>query len=86
MGVLVSPRRARPEAVQAVLQADEHFLAGREEQGVAVLLALLRQRGVGEQTLAHQLGLIDLPEHADTESLRVALRRYREFLDRLLAL
>ena len=34
-------RRARPEAVQAVNEADGHFLAGRKDQGVAVYLALL---------------------------------------------
>jgi formylglycine-generating enzyme required for sulfatase activity len=52
-------RCARPEAVRAVVEADEHFLAGRREQGIAILLDLLRQRGVGEATLAHQLGLVE---------------------------
>src|SRR5262249_43749973 len=52
-------RAARPEAVRAVALADEHFLAGRREEGVAVLLDLLRQRGVGESTLALQLGLVE---------------------------
>jgi hypothetical protein len=53
-------RRARPEAVKAVAEADEHFLAGRKDQGIAVLVALLKQRGVGEATLAHHLGLAEL--------------------------
>jgi formylglycine-generating enzyme required for sulfatase activity len=60
LGEWAELRRARPEAVRAVIEADEHFLAGREDQGIAVLLGLLRQRGVGEATLAHQVGLLEL--------------------------
>jgi formylglycine-generating enzyme required for sulfatase activity len=67
-------RRARPEAVQAVAEADEHFLAGRKEQGIAVLLGLLRQRGVGEATLAHHVGLLELSRGRVSEA-REQLRR-----------
>jgi hypothetical protein len=49
-------QRARPEAVRAVAEADEHFLAGRKDQGIGVLLGLLQQRGVGEATLAPTSG------------------------------
>lgn len=52
-------RKARPDALEAVLQADEHFLAGRKREGVAALVALLGQRGVGEQTLAHHIGMLE---------------------------
>ncbi len=67
-------RRARPEAVRAVREADEHFLAGRKDQGIAVLLGLLRQRGVGEATLAHQLGLVEL-SRGDPAKARQHLRQ-----------
>jgi formylglycine-generating enzyme required for sulfatase activity/serine/threonine protein kinase len=67
-------RRARPESVRAVYEADEHFLAGRKDQGIAVLLGLLRQRGVGEATLAHQLGLIEL-SRGDAAKARQHLRQ-----------
>ncbi len=67
-------RRARPEAVRAVSEADEHFLAGRKEQGIAVLLGLLRERGVGEATPAHQLGLVEL-SRGDTAKAKQHLRQ-----------
>jgi hypothetical protein len=41
---------------------------------------------LADALLANQLGDIDPLAQPDTESLRVALRRYREFLDRVLAL
>ncbi len=53
-------RQARPDALDAILRADEHFLAGRREEGVKALLDLLGQRGVGQETLCHQLGLLSL--------------------------
>jgi formylglycine-generating enzyme required for sulfatase activity len=53
-------RRARPDALRAIVEADEHFLCGRREEGIAVLLGLLQQRGVGEATVLHQLGLVEL--------------------------
>src|SRR5581483_2835781 len=58
------------------------------EEAVAQVRALVSDavHTLADSLLAQQLGGIDLPEHADTESLRVALRQYREFLDRILAL
>jgi hypothetical protein len=50
-------RKARPEAVQALNRADEHFLAGRRDEGAKELLGLLRQRGVGEETVCRALGI-----------------------------
>jgi hypothetical protein len=50
-------RKARPEAVQALNRADEHFLAGRRDEGARELLALLRQRGVGDETVCRALGI-----------------------------
>jgi formylglycine-generating enzyme required for sulfatase activity len=50
-------RKSRPEAVQALNRADEDFLAGRREEGAQELLGLLRQRGVGEQTVCRALGI-----------------------------
>jgi formylglycine-generating enzyme required for sulfatase activity len=50
-------RQARPDAVKAIRRADEHFLAGRRDDGAAELLALLRQRGVGQATLCRLVGL-----------------------------
>jgi hypothetical protein len=50
-------RKARPEAVQALNRADEHFLAGRRDDGARELLGLLRQRGVGEATVCRALGI-----------------------------
>src|SRR5262249_18646964 len=53
-------RKARPEAVKALNDADEHFLAGRRDEGARVLIELLRQRGVGEATVCRHLGLVSL--------------------------
>ncbi len=50
-------RKAHPDALAAILQADEHFLAGRRDQGADVLIALLKARGVGDRTIAYRLGL-----------------------------
>jgi hypothetical protein len=50
-------RKARPEAVQALNRADEHFLAGRRDAGAQELLALVRQRGVGDETVCRALGI-----------------------------
>jgi formylglycine-generating enzyme required for sulfatase activity len=50
-------RKARPDAVKALNEADEHFLAGRRDQGAAVLIDLLKARGVGTITIARRLGL-----------------------------
>jgi formylglycine-generating enzyme required for sulfatase activity/serine/threonine protein kinase len=50
-------RKARPEAVAALVQADECFLAGQRDQGTDLLLRLLKERGVGTATLARRLGL-----------------------------
>ncbi len=52
-------RRLHPDAVRALLEADEHFLAGRHEQGLAVFLALLEKRGIGSATLAHRVGIAE---------------------------
>lgn len=49
-------RAARPDAVRLLIEADEHFLAGRREQGMDVLLRLFDQRGVGQATLYRRLG------------------------------
>ncbi|MCE9532076.1 MAG: protein kinase [Planctomycetes bacterium] len=51
-------RRVRPDALEAVSEADEHFLAGRREDGLRLLLGLVQQRGVGQQTLARHVGLL----------------------------
>ncbi len=74
MGEWAAFRRARPEAVRAVSDADEHFLAGRKDQGIAAYVALLRQRGVGEVTLAHHLGLVEL-SRGDPAKARQHLRQ-----------
>jgi formylglycine-generating enzyme required for sulfatase activity len=74
MGEWAAFRRARPEAVRAVREADEHFLAGRKDQGVAALLGLLKQRGVGEATVAHHLGLVEL-SRGDPAKARQHLRQ-----------
>jgi hypothetical protein len=50
-------RQARPDAVKAIRRADDHFLAGRRDDGAAELLGLLRQRGVGQATLCRLVGL-----------------------------
>jgi hypothetical protein len=50
-------RKARPEAVQALNRADEHFLANRRDEGARELLGLLRQRGVGDETICRALGI-----------------------------
>jgi hypothetical protein len=63
-------RKARPEAVQALVQADEHFLAGRRDQGAAVLLQLLQQRGVGGVTIGRHLGLVYLGQGQVAEAHR----------------
>jgi formylglycine-generating enzyme required for sulfatase activity len=50
-------RKSHPDAVAAVVAADDHFLAGRREQGADELIALLKKRGIGEKTIAYRLGL-----------------------------
>ncbi len=50
-------RRADPEAVKLLVEADAHFLAGRRNEGIACLQRLFGLRGVGNATLAHHLGL-----------------------------
>jgi formylglycine-generating enzyme required for sulfatase activity len=50
-------RQAQPDALDAIVQADAHFLAGRRDEGIAVLLGLLQKRGVGGETVCHKLGL-----------------------------
>ena len=50
-------RRADPEAVKLVIEADAHFRAGRRQEGIACLQRLFGLRGVGNATLAHHLGL-----------------------------
>jgi hypothetical protein len=60
-------------------------------EAVAQIRALVSDavHTLADALLAEQLGSIDPHQHTDspdTEALRVALRRYREFLDRLLAL
>jgi formylglycine-generating enzyme required for sulfatase activity len=49
-------RKARPEAVRLLIEADEHFLAGRRDEGMGALLRLFHQRGVGQATLCRRLG------------------------------
>jgi serine/threonine protein kinase len=53
-------RKARPDAVKALNDADEHFLAGRRDEGARVLIDLLKQRGIGEATVCRHLGLVSL--------------------------
>jgi hypothetical protein len=57
LGDWVEFRKSRPEAVQALNRADEHFLAGRLDDGVRELLGLLRQRGAGNETICRALGI-----------------------------
>jgi hypothetical protein len=61
-------RRLHPDAVRALLEADEHFLAGRRDQGAAVLMGLLRQRGVGQATVLHQLGVVEFGQGKVSEA------------------
>jgi formylglycine-generating enzyme required for sulfatase activity len=49
-------RRARPESVRLLNEADALFLAGRREEGMNVLLRLFNERGVGQATLCRRLG------------------------------
>ncbi|MDB5307114.1 MAG: pknB [Gemmataceae bacterium] len=72
LGEYAEFRRARPEAVEALLRADEHFLAGRRERGAAELLDLLRLRGVGQATLCNLVGLRDVCR-GDLYRSRIAL-------------
>lgn len=44
----------------AVLQAHDHFLGGRREEGAAVLLASIKRRGVGHKTILQLLGSVYL--------------------------
>lgn len=44
-------RRADPEAVKLLVEADAHFLAGRRNEGIACLQRLFGLRGVGNATL-----------------------------------
>ena len=57
LGEWVEFRKARPDAIQAIRRADEHFLGGRRDEGAAELIGLLRQRGVGQATLCRLVGL-----------------------------
>jgi len=54
---------ALPEALAALRRSDEHFLSGRRAEGEAVLVDLMRGRGVSEATLLKQLA----PRVAATE-------------------
>ncbi|OLE22640.1 MAG: hypothetical protein AUG44_24505 [Actinobacteria bacterium 13_1_20CM_3_71_11] len=81
----------KPEAVTAFreqLREVQAQFVDDPEEAVAHARALVSDavHTLADTLLAHQLGAIDLPEHPDTESLRVALRQYREFLERVLAL
>ncbi len=49
-------RQARPETVRLLVEADAHFLAGRREAGMDLLLRLFNERGVGQATLCRRLG------------------------------
>jgi formylglycine-generating enzyme required for sulfatase activity len=64
-------RQAQPDALDAVVQADAHFLAGRRDEGIAVLLALFQKRGVGGETICHKLGLAYLGAGRVVEAARV---------------
>jgi formylglycine-generating enzyme required for sulfatase activity len=64
-------RHAQPDALDAVVQADAHFLAGRRDEGIAVLLGLLQRRGVGGETICHKLGLAYLGAGKVAEAARV---------------
>jgi formylglycine-generating enzyme required for sulfatase activity len=64
-------RQAQPDALDAIVQADAHFLAGRRDEGIAVLLGLLQKRGVGGDTVCHKLGLAYLGAGQVAEAARV---------------
>jgi hypothetical protein len=64
-------RQAQPDALDAVVHADAHFLAGRRDEAIAVLLGLLQKRGVGGKTICHKLGLAYLGAGKVAEAARV---------------
>jgi formylglycine-generating enzyme required for sulfatase activity len=70
MGEWAEFRRARPEAVRALNEADAHFLAGRREEGAKVYLGLLQQHGVGTETVCRQLGLVSMAQGRLPEARR----------------
>ena len=45
-------RQAHPDAVKAILRADEHFLAGRRDEAVGEWVALMRQPASGRPPCA----------------------------------
>ena len=50
-------RKARPADVEAVNRANDAFLSGKRDEGIAHFLRMLEARGVGKATIARQLGL-----------------------------
>jgi len=84
----------QPDALAAIREQIREVQArfvDEPAEAVAQIRALVSDavHTLADALLAEQLGSIDphqRTDHPDTESLRVALRRYREFLDRVLAL
>jgi len=72
LGELAELRQAQPDALQILRRADEHFLAGRRDQGTQEVLGLLRRRGVGQSTLCRLAGLRFLSQ-GDLNRTRTAL-------------
>ena len=84
----------KPDALAAireqVVEVQARFV-DEPTEAVAQIRALVSEavHTLADALLSEQLSSIDPHQHTDTpdtESLRVALRRYREFLDRLLNL
>jgi hypothetical protein len=79
------------ETIRAQVRDVQARFVDEPAEAVAQIRALVSDavHTLADALLAEQLGSIDPHQHSDspdTESLRVALRRYREFLDRVLAL
>lgn len=54
----------------ALMTAQEHFRAGRRDEGAAALLGLLQKHGIGQATIAHQLGLVYLGQGKAADARR----------------
>src|SRR5262249_37895911 len=62
-------RRADPECVRLLLEADRLILAGNRDEGFQRLLALLQPRGVGTTIIARHFGLHKFAEGRLDEAL-----------------
>jgi WD40 repeat protein len=62
-------RRADPECVRLLLEADRLILAGDRDEGFRHLLALLQRRGVGSTVIARHFGLHKLADGRLDEAL-----------------